>query len=256
MSLTRRKITIQLVPLLDLMLVVLFLQFMELSEKSRTEEARASQAVVDTQQERAQLRAERIALAERRHEAELTVEKAFDQRDLVGQLAAELFNLPDDTIEKLLRQRFPDDPPTPDEIAAMQRQFRQLKGRRGHEMVKHLLTFAEIRKRCDVWDIYVAENGVTSLKAGDDVSSFRTETPQTFAARLFDHYRVLKQPKSLVIVLLSYGDARVSVCRAAITGLPTAIARMQNDSAGRTRFEYAVIGYDPARLLSDQQHKK
>ena len=226
MSLTRRKITIQLVPLLDLMLVVLFLQFMELEEKSR---------------------AERSAVAEQRQEAELIVERAFDQRDLVGQLAAELFNLPEATIEKLLRQRFPDDPPDADEIAAMQQEFRKLKGRRGQEVIKHLLTFHEIRKRCDVWELYVSESGITSLKAGDEEGSFRAETPQTFAARLFERYRTLPQPKSLVVVVLSYGDVRASTYEAALTGLPIVIERMQADAAGRTRFEYAVLGYDPQR---------
>jgi len=212
--------------LLDLMLVVLFLQFMELAEKSR---------------------AERSAVAEQRQEAELIVERAFDQRDLVGQLAAELFNLPDATIEKLLRQRFPDDPPDADEIAAMQQEFRKLKGRRGQEVIKHLLTFHEIRKRCDVWELYVSESGITSLKAGDEEGSFRAETPQTFAARLFERYRTLPQPKSLVVVVLSYGDVRASTYEAALTGLPIVIERMQADAAGRTRFEYAVLGYDPQR---------
>ncbi|HLQ43911.1 MAG TPA: hypothetical protein VK137_04215, partial [Planctomycetaceae bacterium] len=170
-----------------------------------------------------------------------------DQRDLVGQLAAELFNLPEATIEKLLRQRFPDDPPDADEIAAMQQEFRKLKGRRGQEVIKHLLTFHEIRKRCDVWELYVSESGITSLKAGDEEGSFRAETPQTFAARLFERYRTLPQPKSLVVVVLSYGDVRASTYEAALTGLPIVIERMQADAAGRTRFEYAVLGYDPQR---------
>ena len=82
MTRPRRKITLQLVPLLDLMLVILFLQFMELDE-------RAEQAVSAVAQERR-------ALSAQRREAEQLVEKAFDQRDLVGQLAYELFNLPDE----------------------------------------------------------------------------------------------------------------------------------------------------------------
>ncbi len=238
MSINRRRITIQLVPLLDLMLVVMFLQFMELSERSRIEQAHASQAATELNEERA-------AIAAQRHEAELLAEKAFDQRDLVGQLAAELFNLPDDTIAKLLKQRFPDDPPDADEIAAMQQEFRKLRGRRGQEVVKHLLTFQELRKRCDVWELYVAETGITTLKADSEEIQFRAETSQQFASRLFANYRIQPQPKSLVLIVLSFGDIKASNYEAAITGLPLAIDRLQADAAGRTRFEYAILGYDP-----------
>ncbi len=250
MTMPRRKITLQLVPLLDLMLVVLFLQFMEMSELTRKQEEAAAQAVTDIEQQREELKAERASITEERREAEQVVEKAFDQRDLVGQLAAELFNLPDATIERLLKQRFPEDPPDADEIATMQQEFHKLKGRRGQEVVKHLLTFNEIRKRCDVWELYVSESGVTTLKAGADDGSFRAETPEAFSARLFDRYRMLPQPKSLVLVVLSYGDVRASTYEAALNGLPLAIDRLQTDAAGRTRFEYAVLGYDPQRPSS------
>ncbi len=243
----RRKITLQLVPLLDLMLVILFLQFMELDERATQAVSAVAQQREQVDAEQQRLKQERRALTAQQREAEQLVEKAFDQRDLVGQLAAELFNLPDETIEKLLRQRFPDDPPDAAQIAAMQDEFRKLKGRRGQEVVKHLLTFQEIRKRCDVWDVYVAESGVTSLRAGNNEGSFRAETPQLFAARLFERYRTLPQPKSLVIVVLSYGNVRAAAYEAALTGLPTVIERMQADAAGRTRFEYAVLGYDPQR---------
>ena len=246
MSLTRRKITIQLVPLLDLMLVVLFLQFMELNEKSRTEEARASQAVADTQQERVQLHAERNALAEQRHVAELTVEKAFDQRDLVGQLASELFNLPDDTIKQLLKQRFADDPPTDENIALMQQEFHRLRGQHGQEVLKHLLTFHEIRKRCDVWQVYV-DRDVTTLNANGEETSFRAETQQAFTAQLFACYRKAPQSKGLVLIVLTWGAPRLNVYHAAMKGFPEAVLKMQADSKDRTRFEYAILGFDPQR---------
>jgi hypothetical protein len=64
---------------------------------------------------------------------------------------------------------------------------------------------------------------------------------------MFERYRTLPQPKSLVIVVLSYGNVRAAAYEAALTGLPTVIEKMQADAAGRTRFEYAVLGYDPQR---------
>jgi hypothetical protein len=249
MKSARRKITLQLTPLLDLMLIVIFAQYMAMSEQSQHDEARAAQLVADAEQQSRLLAAERADVAAQRREAELIAEKAFDQRDLVGQLASELFNLPDDTLAKLLRQRFPDDPPSDAEIAAMTEEFRRLKSGRGQELVRHLLTFNELRKRCDVWELYVSETGVTTFKTGGSKSEFRASTTAEFAGELFARYRTMPQPKSLVLIVLSYGDVRATTYEAALTGLPLAIDRLQADAAGRTRFEYAVLGYDPRRPM-------
>ena len=138
MKTVRRKVTLQLMPLLDLMLIVIFAQFLTMRDQTQHDEARAAQAISEVAETRA-------TLAEQRREAELIADKALSQRDLVGQLASELFNLPDETVAKLLRQRFTDnEPPSAAEIAEIQEEFRRLKGRRGQEIVKHLMTFNEI----------------------------------------------------------------------------------------------------------------
>lgn len=243
MKTARRKVTLNLLPMLDMMLIVIFAQYLAMRDQSQHEEARAAQAISEVEVTRA-------TLAEERREAEMLTDKALDQRDLVGQLAAELFNLPDETVAKLLRQRFRDDaPPSDDEIAAIQEEFRRLKGRRGQEIVKHLMTFNEIRKRCEVWELHVAESGLTSLKTPDEQTEFRAETPAAFATKLAN-FRTRKESKNLVLVLLTYGDVTAPIYEAALTGLPLAIERMQLEAAGRTRFEYGVLGIEPRRSVA------
>lgn len=240
MKTARRKVTLNLMPMLDLMLIVIFAQFLAMRDQTQHEEARAAQAISDVE-------ATRATLAEERREAELMADKALNQRDLVGQLASELFNLPDETVAKLLRQRFTDDdPPSADEIAEIQEEFRRLKGRRGQEIVKHLMTFNEIRKRCEVWELHVADSGVTTLKTPGEQTEFRAETPAVFAMKLAN-FRTRKESKNLVLVLLTYGDVTAPIYEAALTGLPLAIERMQLESGGRTRFEYGVLGIEPKR---------
>ncbi len=247
MKSARRKITLQLVPLLDLMLIVIFAQYMSMREQSQQHEARAAQAVSSVEEERRQLDEERAALAEQRREAELIADKALDQRDLVGKLASELFNLPDETVAKLLRQRFTDDdPPSAEEVAEIQEEFRKLKGRRGQEVVRHLLTFSEIRKRCEIWEMHVADSGLTTLRTPGEQTEFRAETPAIFATKLAN-FRTRKESKTLVLVLLTYGDVTAPIYEAALTGLPLAIERMQLEAGGRTRFEYGVLGFEPRR---------
>lgn len=240
MNAARRKVTLNLLPMLDLMLIVIFAQFLAMRDQTQHEEARAAQAISDVERTRA-------TLAEERREAELMADKALNQRDLVGQLASELFNLPDETVAKLLRQRFTDDdPPSADEIAEIQEEFRRLKGRRGQEIVKHLMTFNEIRKRCEVWELHVADSGTTTLKTPGEQTEFRAETPSVFAMKLAN-FRTRKESKNLVLVLLTYGDVTAPIYEAALTGLPLAIERMQLESGGRTRFEYGVLGIEPKR---------
>ena len=151
------------------------------------------------------------------------------------------------TVAKLLRQRFrDDDPPSDEEIAAIQEEFRRLKGRRGQEIVKHLLTFSEIRKRCEVWELHVAESGLTTLKTPGEQTEFRAGTAAIFATKLAS-FRTRKESKNLVLVLMTYGDVTAPIYEAALTGLPLAIERMQLEAGGRTRFEYGVLGIEPRR---------
>lgn len=247
MKSARRKITLQLVPLLDLMLIVIFAQYMSMHELSQQEEARAAQAVSSAEEQRRELDEQRADLAAQRREVEMFAEKALDQRDLVGQLASELFNLPDETVAKLLRQRFNDDaPPSAEEIAEIQDEFRRLKGRRGQEIVKHLLTFNELRKRCEIWELHVADSGLTTLKTPGEQTEFRGTTAASFASKLAS-FRTRKESKNLVLVLLTYCDVTASIYEAALTGLPLAIERMQLEAGGRTRFEYGVLGIEPKR---------
>lgn len=244
MTTARRKITLQLIPLLDLMLIVIFAQYLAMREQAQHEEARAAQAISEVE-------VVRTELADQRREVELIVEKALNERDLVGRLASELFNLPDETVAKLLKQRFRDDePPSDEEIAAIQDEFRRLKGRRGQEVVKHLLTFSEIRKRCEVWELHVADSGLATLKTPAEQTEFRVTTSASFATKLAT-FRTRKEAKQLVLVLLTYSDVTAPVYEAALTGLPLAIERMQLESAGRTRFEYGVLGFEPRRSAQD-----
>jgi hypothetical protein len=242
---TRRRITLQLVPLLDLMLIVIFAQYMLMREQSQQEEARAAQAVSAADEARAELE-------EQRRQAEFIVAKALNERDLVGRLASELFNLPDETVAKLLKQRFRDDePPSDEEVSAIQEEFHRLKGRRGQEVVKHLLTFSEIRKRCEIWELHVPDTGLASLKTPAEQTEFRVTTAASFASKLAS-FRPRQESKNLVLVLLTYGDVTAPVYEAALTGLPLAVERMQLESGGRTRFEYGVLGFEPRRTAAEK----
>ena len=275
------KLTFQLTPLLDLLLIVIFAQYMEVRHQAeaatagaeagrKAAERRLQQAVQslsalhtasDAQRARLaeleqqkqslqegidKLRQNAARLEQRNIELEESLKQARQQRDTVGRLLTELFRIPEGVLEEQLEPAAAGAPSRlPEEIAALKEKFRALAQQRPHEAVKHLLTYEELRKRCDIWEIYIAENGMMRFTAGGRAFRFRAETAGQFATQVYDFYKTLPQPKSLVIILLSYGNAKALWRKAARDGLREAAARMRADRSGQTSFEYAVLGYRP-----------
>ncbi|WP_417384824.1 hypothetical protein [Gimesia sp.] len=284
---SRRRLTFQLTPLLDLLLIVIFAQFMDTQESTARIEQRSQQQVTQAEQEVKTLREEqRIALKEiaelkrskeqalrdamqaeqnamktrdqARESAQLSekqnrelneeLKHTREQRDLVGEMAQQLFQLPDSLLDPLLKAKpDPDSEQTKAEIERIKKQLQELAGGKAIDVVKHFLTYDELTKRSDIWELYLTENGVFRLKIGAKSTDFRADTPQDFVDRFYAVYKTVPQPKSLVIILFSYGDARASVRFAATQGLPLVAERMRTDSSGRTRYEYAVMGFAPEK---------
>jgi hypothetical protein len=272
---TSRRLTFQLTPLLDLLLIVIFAQFMEVRDTTTTQEvqstetiARAEREFTQARSELNQLQSERLkaqaALAQLERELELLQSVANElsvgredleeklaaarkQRDHVAGLMTEMFALPAEAVQELIRVRTQQDLRlTPEQVERLRNEVREYSQRNPQEAVRHLLTFEEMRKRCDIWELHVSGMGVTEFIAGDQSQRFRAETPDEFERKLFECYKTLPQPKSLVILLLSYGDVKASVYEAAMNGLPRAASRMREDQNGRSRFEYAVLGFNAA----------
>ena len=170
----------------------------------------------------------------------------------MGRLFGELFRIPEATIQKIARQRSQDEAGlSPAEIAALRKEFQSLATARGDQVVDHLLTFAEMKKRFDVWEVYLQENGALVITAGSHQKRLQTgiiETPEQFSDEVFKQYKSFPQTKSVVLILVSYGDSRFSDRLAVIKGLPVVAERMRIDSNGTARFEYAVLGYRPETM--------
>lgn len=271
---TSRRLTFQLTPLLDLLLIVIFAQFLDVrdttteQEQSTTTQLSAAQEeLAGTQDQLAKIFAERNeAEADReflrkslqelkdstsgleieRQSLEESLKRAHEQRDTIANLVADLFDLPDETINELIRTRTPENVRlTPEQVTRLREEFKSFAEQNPGESVRHLLTFEEMRKRCDIWELYINDTGKTVFSGSGQSHTFRAETAGEFATELYERYKTLPQPKSLVIILLSYGDVKASVYEAAVNGLPVVAERMRTDQSGRSRFEYAVLGFNP-----------
>ena len=282
---SRRRLTFQLTPLLDLLLIVIFAQFMDTQETTAHIEQRAEQQVKSAEQNAEKLSQDRdkalqkiVTLSEREQQTrrnaikveEIAVEmqkrmqamqqlsekenrelsdqleRVQAQRDRVAELVQQLFQIPNEMIDPILKSKSdPDTERTKAELERIKKQLQELASAKAEDVVKHFLTYDELTKRSDIWELYLSENGVFRLKTGDQTTDFRADSSQDFVDRFYAIYKTVPQPKSLVIILFSYGDAKASVRFAATQGLPLIAERMRADSNGRTRYEYAVIGFAP-----------
>jgi len=248
-----RKLTFQLASLLDLLLIVMFAQYLEVqtvaqkqAEQIEAERQTSASDLEVLQRQLADLQKQLSQWEDRQRVADKAEHSGVEQ---LGRLFGELFRIPEATIQKISKRRSQDEAGlSPAEITTLLKEFQSLATARGDQVVDHLLTFVEMKKRFDVWEVYLQENGALVVTAGSHQKRLQTgiiETPEQFSDELFKLYKSFPQTKSVVLILVSYGDALRPNRLAIIKGMPTVAERMRADSNGAARFEYAVLGYRP-----------
>ncbi len=268
MSFLPRKLTFQLTPLLDLLLIVIFAQYMEMRETSAATEA-VAKAKVSHQQDALQQQVEKqsadirklkIQLADagraddavgqlKQQNKELAdaLQQERENQKRVGDTVAEVFQLPKPLIDRVFDPRNPAAKDrSPEELEKLRQAFREIAEKRGREVLKHLLTYEELRKRCDVWEVHLDNDDTIVFGTGKNTHRFRAASSREFSETLFARYKSLPEPKSLVIILFSYGNATAGTRKLALGGLSPALKEMREDRGGRTQFGYAVLGFQPS----------
>lgn len=254
---SHRRITVQLTALLDLMLILVFMQYLEIDEHVADQQQRADQRIAVAEKEVGELRTEQELLAANLatksidldnarlaiNEQEANFEKLREQRDMLVGLLPDLFAQPEEKIKKLMQTTLPDGTrPTSQQIEQTRRDFQRLAQQQPDAAMRHLMTFNEMKKRCDLWHLHVLDSGVIALQTDRSVLKFRAQSINAFEEEFFQRYKSFADPKSLVIILFSYGDTDFTVYKAVKDGLPGATRRMEQDSLGRTRFTFREIG--------------
>ncbi len=248
-----RKLTFQLASLLDLLLIVMFSLYLEMQtvaqQQTEQVEAERQTTAIDLDAMQRQLAELQRQLAQWEGKQRETDQTEHARREQLGNLLRELFRIPAATIQKIAQRRGIDEAVlSSSEIVALKKELQTLAASRGDQVVDHLLTFAEMKKRFDVWEVYLQENGSLVVTAGTQKKRLQTgaiESPEEFSDELFKLYKSFPQTKSVVLILVSYGDSRLTHRQAVIKGLPAVAERMRADSNGAARFEYAVLGYRP-----------
>ncbi len=279
-----RRLSLQLTPLLDLLLIVICAQYLDMEQRnivagqqqaeqtarqnferqqlqneldftrqvlSETRKIQ-SQAEKELAERAKQQQTERDQLAEAQQELTTRLSDISSQRDRILSALQQIYATSSEEISQLLNQLAKSvnaqQPVTSGQVDQLVEQLvEQLASSEPRDLATFLLAYEEIRKRCDIWEIHINAQGLISLFDGSRRHSFRATSADDFQRQLFELYRALPQTKGLVIMLVSYGEVRADVRQYVLLSLPAVTERMRNDSGGRTRFEYAVIGYLPER---------
>lgn len=266
----RRRLHLQLTPLLDLLLIVIFAQYLDVAEREAQTVGEANQAIAQRDELATtlaelqvahlgtrdrltqlgavadQLRSQNQTLAKEVAQTREDLQRAVAQQQLFGDLVSELFDVPQEAVAAALTPPGAEASASEEQRRLLEAKFRELSLQNAGRMIRHLLSFDEMQKRTDLWEVHIDETGWITLRVGEQTQGFRARTDAEFSEKLYAAYKSLPQPKSLVVIMLSWGDARADVREAALRALPVVTEQMRQNAAGFIRFEYAILGYQAA----------
>lgn len=277
---SRRRMVFQLTALLDLLLVVLFAQYLETQEASnravRIEAARrAQERALRLQAESDRMEANKLRQSATTRMSDLTdqIERLIAERDLlrsdlaaarqqvgtaqarteqeqkqaaeqmaaIGRLFQQRLNIAPEALAAYLssastgeRQRLLD---------AMQ----QLRTGSTASVIHHLRATLEFRKLSSLWEIHIFDDNSIRIKVDDDevVPRFHATSASHFANKLIEAAKEKGEPRSLVVVLLTWSDADRRTRDLVTAGARDAIANLRSAWGATKRIELSRLGYTP-----------
>lgn len=269
-----KRIRFQLTSLMDLLLIIVFAQYLEYQDNKSVAEAQTKQAISKTQQAlnqehlqrsteleqlRRQLTAEREEMRQQKDAAIVMAEEAKRRQALTEELLKGLLNIDPNML---------DDKLSTEESKQVMRDAQEtgatIRGADPTKLLRFLAGYDELLKRAEVWTVHVSDRGFTELQPGLNSSqrqSFRLEArtqesrTREFVQQMRAAYSQIEQPKGLVVILVSFSPRAIAGnYQPVVDGMPQVIESLSSDVEGRTRFEYTVIGAitDPARDLPFQ----
>ena len=269
---TRRRFTLQLTPLLDLLFIVLYAQYIDLQEATRREIAQETERRHQAEVERgeaAKLRTDALGrvselthkleqsdVEKRRLTRELELARAETQkegqareeleklaardRQAIGELVQNVLRINQDVIYDALQGA-----PAVDR-SRLRASFEEMKNKSAAAVIHHLRATEELKKRADLWEVYIDDNNAVRVTLVGDVVA---ENVQVVAAdqltnNLAELARQKGEPKSLVIVLLSWSNADRRTRDAVRRAVDNLVTVLKAEWPGK-RIEVAPLGYTP-----------
>lgn len=256
----RRRLTFQLTPLLDLLLIVIFAQFMEVQHSAESSEADLASRKAVLEQEYAsrlqsldqQLETQKTQIASRGDQYNEYFSSILKQHKQAATVLAESLNLPGQMVEQIVKFREIGDPTSAEQLSKASQQLKELLPQRSDQLFRFLLRYDEMQKHVSIWELHLQENGKARFSDGQRAELVDFTSPEEFEERAFLASKSFSEPKPLVILLLTYGDTQAGFRRKALSSLPNLVQRLRTDAAKTRWFDYSLLGFRPDGPLLNQ----
>jgi hypothetical protein len=291
MTLFPRKLTFQLTPLLDLLLIVIFAQYLDVRDKTaqdretqstesaalKSSAARAAEerhaiaaklAATETELNLARARLDNIGESVRKKLADKDEDarRLAKQRDLLAKALGEIFRLPEQTLRDVMKPLAGKDAArAAEELRKIRRRIEKLRNSAPQQIVRHVVKYEELLKRCDLWEIHVDPRNNVRIAIGPKVHQFRftarefqatgnerkdreerrryvRDLRQDFDRKLFAFYKSLPQTKNVIIVLTSRESETTAAYLVAKAGIQDTADHIARESAGRITLVSTDLG--------------
>ncbi len=261
----RRRIILQLTPMLDLMLTVLFVQAILLKgvsmdavdaktkvattlAASRDMVSRYKQDNEGLTRERNDLRdklktaEDRLAAAtESQLEAEERVKEINANMERIANLAKNIFDVSEETVLTMTAGM------NDNQAARIRAELERIQKENPSEALKELMKLDELRKRCDFWGLHVSYDGQLEFFVNDKkiASTFIQKDfgPEPIVNAMEDAASQLQEPKSIVLVVLTHANPETTICRLAKHGVKSFLSRRNTMPNSKSKYELSEWGY-------------
>lgn len=217
----RRRLIIQLAALVDLLFVVMFLQYTEQTRTAAAQSARLQHAADQADELKREVLAEQDSLRKQRDELQSEVDvlrkrlakettKNIDiekQLRQIGEVTTELLNGVDPKAVTATLSGAP-----AEEVSLILDMLKNAKGKNAAQVVQMLRKSSELKNWCDIWEVHLHDDSRTDVHVRVRAPNlrdqeFRANDKNDFTNRFMKIVNEAGEPKSLVIVLLTRGDA-------------------------------------------------
>lgn len=233
-----RRIRFQLTPLMDLLLIIVFAQFLDVRDTSRDQ-------IYAADERRRQAIEQRSRLTDQLDRAAAARDAAIAERDAAMAIAEINMAESDAALERLKRWLSFEDI---SQNAAAADASTEWAAADPEALVRFLVGYEELLKRAEIWTVHASSGGEITFSTSGQSTTFRleesTQSDRTEEAsgRLFAAYKRAPQPKGLVVILVSFDPRSVAgVYQPLVDAVPLTLQQLRTDNDA-TRFEYTVLG--------------
>ena len=225
----RRRLIIQLAALVDLLFVVMFLQYTEQTRTAAEQSAKLHLVAAQADElkkvalgNQDDLRKNRDALQTevddlRKRLAKETTKSADVEKQLrqIGEVATELIAGVD---PKALTASLRGAPA--EDVATILASLQDAKGKNAAQVIQMLRKSSELKNWCDIWEVHLFDDGRVRVRAPNlRDKEFAPAGENDFSLQFMQIVKQAGEPKSLVIVMFTHGNAELRSLDMATKGL-------------------------------------